>query len=487
MRKKVRKTQTHRLPLQFLLALGLVFLASCFLFLRWQDKARWEQETSVPTPQLEVSLAPVITPAPTPVAFSAPAPEPTSTAPLEPTPEPERVYELPRLELNGIAPIKVDEYSRSGSLILYDVYGNVEYADEEFFWRTHGNSTARFGKLPLKLKLSRKADLLGMGSGNKYILLANAYDKTLIRNALAFDLGQEIGLAYTSAYRFVDLYISGQYRGNYMLIEPVETGKDRVCLHPAANEFLLEVFMGSYTPTGPSVRSGELGICLEVGTDDLSDEQRAWLEDFLSRAEKALLGGKKEEVEEFFDLRSFVDVYIINELSKNADTSFASTRFYIKEGKLYAGPLWDFDLSFGNGSEPCDWRHYINGTNPAQIEGWYAPVLWWKVLAEEDWFEELFSERYRELQSVIVNLYADNELGRNRIDALTGAMPESIARNYDNLWSVNIRAYYGEMVAKASYEENLEYLRTWIRERNEWILAQVSSGGDIIKITESAE
>ncbi|MBQ0134941.1 MAG: CotH kinase family protein, partial [Clostridiales bacterium] len=223
-----------------------------------------------------------------PVETPEPAPEPT--------PEPERVYELPRLELNGVGPIKMDEYSRSGSLVLYDVYGNVEYEDDAFSWRTHGNSTARFGKLPVKLKLSRKADLLGMGKADKYILLANAYDKTLIRKALAFDLGAELGLDYTSQYRYVDLYISGQYRGNYMLIEAVDIGADRVNIHPAANEFLLEVFMGSYTPEGPSVTTGELGIRLEVFGDELDDTQRLWLESFLTEAEKALLSGERSAV-----------------------------------------------------------------------------------------------------------------------------------------------------------------------------------------------
>lgn len=418
----------------------------------------------------EEEFSPLIPPA------SDPEPSP------EPTPEPERVLEIPRIDINGVGPYKEDEYKRAGTLLLTDVYGNTVFEDDGFSWRTHGNTTARFGKLPMKLKLSEKADLLGMGSAKKYILLANAYDKTLIRNALAFDLAQEMNLAYTSQYRFVDLYISGLYRGNYMLIEPVEVGPSRVAIHPAANEFLMEVFMGSYIPEGPNVTTSDLGIRLEVDEDEIDDQQMEWLSAFLNDAEKALAGGDRDTIEQYFDIPSFMDVYIINELSKNADTSFSSSRFYIKGGKLYAGPLWDFDLSFGNGAEPCDWRHYINGTNPAPVDGWYAPVLWWKSFAELDWFEELFAERYSELQPILVNLYADNELGKNRIDTLTEAMSGSISKNYDNLWSVSVRAYYGEGFAKPTYEENVEYLRGWIKDRNEWILSQIALGGDIIKI-----
>lgn len=435
------------------------------------------EQTPAPTAQAEEQKT-------VSVAFLQPTPDAAIAQETEPTAEPAPVYELPRLEIEGVAPIKVDEYTRSGTLTLYDVYGNVIYSDNAFQWRTHGNSTARFGKLPMKLKLSEKVDLLGMGKARKYILLANAYDKTLVRNALAFDLGKEMELAYTSEYRYVDLYIGGQYRGNYMLIEPVEIGGERVDIHPAANEFLLEVFMGSYTPEGPSVTTSLLGIRLELAGEELDEGARQWLEGFLTQAEQALLEGDREKVAKYFDVSSFVDTYIINELSKNADTSFASTRFYIKDEKLYAGPLWDFDLSFGNGSEPCDWRHYVNGTNPAPADGWYAPVLWWKELSQLDWFQGEFAERYLSLQPLIINLYENNELGENRIDKRIASMKESIANNYNNLWPVNVRAYYGEMIAKPTYEANVEYLREWIAKRNEWILSQIEQGGQIIRIIE---
>ncbi len=483
-----KKKKKGSSPIKTVLPVILLLLCVLLLiYVRLQDEPAPPDaagELTPPPAGEEVPASPTLTPAP---VFLRPSPDAAAQEQPEPSAEPERVYELPRLEIDGVAPIKVDEYSRSGVLTLYDVYGNIVYTDDAFSWRTHGNSTARFGKLPMKLKLSQKVDLLGMGSGRKYILLANAYDKTLIRNALAFDLGQELGLAYTSEYRYVDLYISGQYRGNYMLIEPVEPGGDRVDIHPAANEYLLEVFMGSYTPEKPSVETSLLGIRLEVDTDELDDGQRIWLDSFLTDAETALLSGERERIEEYFDLSSFVDTYIINELSKNSDTAFASTRFYIKGGKLYAGPLWDFDLSFGNGSEPCDWRHYINGTNPAPTDGWYAPVLWWREMVRQEWFLSLFSQRYLALQPVITNLYEDNELGKNRMDSLVAAMPNSIHANFNDLWPVHIRAYYGEMISKPTYEANLEYLREWIRLRNQWILSRISAGGRFIEIVETPE
>ena len=440
------------------------------------------RDTRRETPAVTATPIPTLTPAPTAAPTPKSTPTPTPEPVPEPTPEPERVLTLPRFDFDHAKVYKVDEYE-AVDMTVTDVYGNV-VLQETVQWRTHGNSTARFDKLPVKFKLDRKVDLFGLGAGRKYILLANAFDKSLIRNALSFDLAAALGLDYSSRYVFVDLYRNGQYRGNYMLIEPVEPGTNRVPLHEAAHEYLLEVFMGSYTPEKPSVTSSELGIVLEVDSDTVDEEGLAWIEEFLTGAEKALLSGERDRIEEYFDVPSFVNDYILNEYSKNADTAFASTRFYIKGGRLYAGPPWDFDASFGNGAEPCDWRHYINGTNPFPTEGWYAPVLWWRELVKCDWFQELFAERYLEMQPQIVNLYAANELGESRIRQLIASMEESIDENF-KIWPVNVRAYYGEAIAKGSYEENVEVLRSWMERRNQWILEQIAAGGEIIKLVEN--
>ena len=102
---------------------------------------------------------------------------------------------------------------------------------------------------------------------------------------------------------------------------------------------------------------------------------------------------------------------------------------------------------------------------------WFARNLWWGVLFENKWFEQEFAEQYLALQPWIVNLYEDNTLGKNRIDSLYASAKECIDANYaEAKWSVDERYTVLERYPEGSYEENLEFLRDWLRQRNQWIL-----------------
>ena len=165
----------------------------------------------------------------------------------------------------------------------------------------------------------------------------------------------------------------------------------------------------------------------------------------------------------------------LNMLSKNADLAIGSTRFVIEDGKLYTGAAWDFDLSCGNGIRNCDPLHQVNGTVPCATDGWYAVQLWYRDLVQLDWFQDLFSERYHALQPVLVNLYEANELGTSQIDQLVENMPLAIEHNYQK-WRVDGREYASARPPEKTYELNVEYLRTWLKDRNEWILQELDHG-----------
>ncbi len=403
----------------------------------------------------------------------------------EPASEREQVNELPILRFTNSAGTDMNEYV-GVSVSMTDIYGQEVLRDENAQWRWHGNSTRNAPKLPYKFKLSKKADLLGTGAGRKWILLANAFDKTLLRNKLMYELAGELGLAYVSSAQFVELYIDGVYKGNYLLTEPVEYGRDRVNLYPAKDEFILE--LEYYQLRDVQLISTEryhVNLSFD-GLEEVPQEQMEEVSDFLRRAEDALATGEQEKIARYFDIDSFMNVYILNEFSKNADTRYASTRFYLKDGLLYAGPPWDYDLSCGATAANEDRLYYYNNTQPAFTEGWYACSVWWNALCRLDWFQELFAERYMALQPLLVNLYQDNELGKNRIDALVEAMPESIEHNYSR-WPVYGTYFYVARYGEASYEENVEYLRSWLKERNLWLLNEIKEGrpdGSLISVFE---
>ena len=394
--------------------------------------------------------------------------------------EEEKVYPLPRVYIEDADIRYVAEYT-GVTIRMEDEYGRTVLEDGEAEWRTHGHTTASKPKRPYKIKLSSSQSLFGMDKTRRYVLLANLFDKSLLRNRLALELGQALDIPYTSDSCFVDVYLNGRYRGNYLMVEAVRVGSGQVNIHPAANEFLLEVVMGKRKSEGVTVKTPVEKIILEVsGVDSLESEQETFLTEFFEKAENALVSGQREEIEAYFDIESFVRTYLLNEFSKNPDTGFASSRFYIKQGKLYAGPPWDFDLAFGEDLNPTsDKLHWQNFNCPAQTHGWYATSLWWHRLVGFDWFQQRFGELYREMQPTLVNLYADNELGMNRLDALSAAMEESISENF-KIWPITNMYSRLERMPASNYPLNVEYLRGWLQARNQWILAQLNDTGDFI-------
>ena len=387
-------------------------------------------------------------------------------------------------EMLDLPVIRIDsEVSAEGSDEYEDARVSLLNTTQEFCfdemeaeWKIHGRSSAVAAKKPFNLRFRYRVDLLGMGEARKWILLANHYDKTMLRNRLMYDLSGQINMRYPVESRFVELYVNGDYQGLYQLCEAPQIDRERVAIHPSKEEFLLEVLIPGRTTSDPTIRTPHKKIQLGLDSIDyLPPDQEEWLTDFFDRAESALKTGNKEEIAAYFDLDSFVNGYILYEFSKNADLAIGSTRFVIEDGKLYTGAAWDFDLSCGNGIRNCDPLHQVNGTIPCATDGWYAVQLWYRDLVQLDWFQDLFSERYRDLQPILVNLYEANELGTSQIDQLVESMPQAIEHNYQK-WRVDGREYASARPPEKTYELNVEYLRTWLKDRNEWILQELDHG-----------
>ena len=109
--------------------------------------------------------------------------------------------------------------------------------------RGRGNSTWTLPKKPFHFKLAASADLLGMGEAKTWVLLANYWDKTMLRNAVTYDLAQRINNIYAPEFRFVDVFINGSYQGIYMLVEKVEFDDERINCDPDEGAVRFEVEM----------------------------------------------------------------------------------------------------------------------------------------------------------------------------------------------------------------------------------------------------
>lgn len=246
--------------------------------------------------------------------------------------------DVPRVYLNVD---KIRPYEVLGSLTFM---GNDTMRDVGALVKKRGNSTITAEKMSFGIRFMKNTRLFDMDANDRWILIGVPFDKTLIRTELGFGYARAIGLEGISQTMFCDFYLRRRYHGLYILSEPV-TARG-LGLDVSAGDFLLERNLDR-TIEGKTYLVTQDGLRFEL-TADASAQSCA---DVLNRAERAMASGRMEEYERFIDVDSFVNAYIAQEMTKHIDFAMFSDRYYVKGGKLYAGPLWDLDLSMGNVSD----------------------------------------------------------------------------------------------------------------------------------------
>ena len=263
---------------------------------------------------------------------------------------------VPRINitLNGVSLEEINEGSKDtkyegNELTLYDGREEREFDDVEVKGR--GNTTWLQEKKPYQIKFTHKADLLGMGKAKKWVLLANSLDDTHLRNDIAMMLAEMVGMEYNRRGEFVELYVDNEYVGLYYVLQKVEISKGSVDLR--RDDGLLfeldmvhrgdvkyyETYLGEY-------------LVLKDSVTNINEEGGNLANDFiedLNMAEKAIEKKDYEKLVALIDVDSFAKYFLISEFTVNPDAY--STSFYLyrnNEGKIAAGPVWDFDLAFSN-------------------------------------------------------------------------------------------------------------------------------------------
>lgn len=266
----------------------------------------------------------------------------------------------------------------SGSLnITEQDTTKVLKSDASIKIRLRGNSTIEPNKKPFKIKFDKKQSLFGLTAAKDWVLLANYYDKSNIRNYLAYTTANKLGtLGFQPSAIFVDVYINNDYQGLYLLVEQIEANEGRVDIKDnlsseGISSFLLEVderaiseFPGysgkcyitldRYTITFKYPKASDYVDAVNEGNQNFVNEYEknlSWVKSYLSVAYDALKSNDYLRFSEYFDISSFVDYYLIQEFFKNVDIGFSSQYYIIdqidKNVKIKCGPVWDFDISAG--------------------------------------------------------------------------------------------------------------------------------------------
>lgn len=245
----------------------------------------------------------------------------------------------------------------SGTMRLYSADGKLEAMAIVDSLKGRGNSTWQWNeKKPYSLRLNEDADLLGMGAASRWVLLAEAFDRSLMKNKLAYDLARNAGMPYAPDCQWVELYLNGEYAGLYLLSERNEIHPNRVDL-PEDASFLVswESERRLIAQDYPYVKT-ERGTAIRVhqSSFELETVQQMWqsVENAIF-AEDGIDHITGKHLRELIDMDSWAELFLLDEILADYDGGKISKFFYYKEengvGKIYGGPVWDKDDSLAPG------------------------------------------------------------------------------------------------------------------------------------------
>ena len=383
----------------------------------------------------------------------------------------ESKLEVPRITFitengNGINLKKSDGYVNA-TVEIENVDGTI--FSDNVTMKVRGNSTAFdvIKKKSYNFKFSKKKNVLGMGSGKKWALISNVYDPTLARNYVALSIAKELGIQYTSEFKVVEVVVDGSFRGCYLLVEPVGTGIDRVDIDVDGNngkkDFLIELEASRKEDDVKYFNSNGLRFAVSE-PDPPSDEQLSYIQSTIDDVINVIKDGAKEEVESIIDIDSFVKFYLLNEYMKTVDFGFSSVYFYYKDGKLYAGPPWDYDLSSGNVNK--DYSSWY--ASSYKTDGLFAKDYnLYKWLCQKSWFNDSVKNEL----SVHCHYFANISAEGGVIDNFYNTYKNVINRNFTTAgWNPGL-CYVNVMKTPFStYQENYDYFLNWCGERSTWLI-----------------
>ena len=352
--------------------------------------------------------------------------------------------------------------------------------------KLRGNSSKESEKKAYTIKFEEAVSFMDMDAGKKWALVSNPFDKSLLRPAVGFVYAQLLGIEYVSEVRLCNVWVNDRYMGVYTAMEPVEAGPGRVEIDPENGDFLLERNMARYEDDKVYIDSPS-GMRFEFNEpEEPSEQQIRGCYELLANVEEAVFSGNHAEYEKYIDVASFVDFYIFNEMIKDIDFGEYSTRYYFKDGIMYAGPPWDLDLTQGNASaekEEHKYREYNNVDGTGDESGSSASGMWvacgdyYYWLCRDTWFCELAAQRWKAVRAVTENLAVSNELGDSVLDRLLTVHGDSLEANFTETgWLVNVPENPAEWHESAdTYSGNVEMLRKWLVKRTNYLDTQLNS------------
>jgi hypothetical protein len=356
-----------------------------------------------------------------------------------------------------------DEYVKGSVRIVSNNVNGVPDFESAMKIKGRGNSTWNFAKKPYKMKFDSKVSLLGEPEDKEWVLLANYTDKTQIRNEIAFFMGELSSLDYTPRTHYVEVVLNGVYNGTYQLCEQLKISKSRV--NVGDDGYLLEADMKA-AADDVTFKVTHISQRLNIKDPEVEVDSEAYtyVVNHLNYIDEVLFSDNfvdpVEGYAKYMDVLSFVDWYLINEITKNPDSRF-DTSCYMhlsRGGKLTMGPLWDFDIACGN------INYHVLAADPEGF--WVKSVPWYVRLFEDPAFVSLVKERFAYFYGKQNEIFA--EINRNA-EYLQYAAVEN-----NNKWGTLYNYTWPNNEILGTYQSEVQNMKNWLIRRFEWLNTAIS-------------
>ena len=341
---------------------------------------------------------------------------------------------------------KDTDWVEDDQFTVYRADGTVDVNTVACGIRLRGNTTQIYPKKPFAVKLDKKQQVLGMPKHKRWVLLANWLDHSMIRNATAFNVAHAIesawkantaigqGIPWNVHGQNVELVMDGHHVGNYYLCEQIKIDKDRLDIQDAYEDvladgkvpatfencgYLLELD-NNYDETYKFRTNDDIPFMFKDGV--LTTEIVNAVKSKIQGIETNIYNGNFAAAYNDLDINTVIDQLLIWELTQNHEFTDPRSVYYFMDGngKLCAGPVWDFDrATFQNvakaeemGNEGDRLKPYGNWVcwsttknKPFGVSYYMGGSIWYQKLMLDPTFQKTVQERwavmYPYLQGVV--------------------------------------------------------------------------------------
>lgn len=410
------------------------------------------------------------------------------------------------------------DWVETDKMAVYNADGSVDMKEALCGIRLRGNSTQKFPKKPFAIKLVSKASVLGMPKHKRWVLLANWMDRTMLRNAVAFEVAHQTENAYADGLGWnphgysVEVVMDGRHVGNYYLCEQIKIDGDRVDIKDCIEDIIGD---GNANPT-----MADCGYLLEF--DDnydevdkfrtarglpcmFKDEVTKYSADIFNQVkarieavESNLEAGNYEAAYSDLDINSVIDYFFIQELTFNDEYKHPKSVYMLidGDGKLTAGPVWDFDWQtfinydkvqamnnkYGGTYDCRNTNEWLYGKSKLAEKPWWPgsdydyvndqPYMWYPLLFKDTNFRAKVQERWGVIYPQLLSVVA-------KIDEFAALNKVSEQFNYAMWPLVGLKNSVGSAFngdEDMSFDEAIATMKQAYTERLEWMNSSITSG-----------